>query len=76
MICESGYENFSVSTKEEALKDFKIKERKRLKLRKKETKKEYKEGKWDKEEHQDFIQACHKYGNNWAKVKIIFLFFF
>jgi hypothetical protein len=32
----------------------------------------YKEGRWDSEEHQKFVKSCIIYGNNWRKVIIIF----
>jgi hypothetical protein len=28
----------------------------------------YKEGRWDTEEHQKFVKSCIIYGNNWRKV--------
>lgn len=33
----------------------------------------YKEGRWDSEEHQKFVKSCIIYGNNWRKVNIIFI---
>ena len=37
-------------------------------------KKKFRTGKWDDEEHNEFLQAVYIHGNNWPKVIFIFLF--
>jgi hypothetical protein len=36
----------------------------------------FKMGKWQKEEHLQFLQACEKHGNNWTKVICLFNFIY